>query len=154
MFGQNFTEHNPAPSPSGHPLLSGPPTLNDIHHIDGTRYSPIHTAPYVVNHQRSVRKEARHVTMDGADPAMMEKLMAALGQQGGEGGEGGGMDIASMMAGMGGMSGMGTGGGPEQQQQQAAQRNQADAAAKNAGEVDGGAEGKKYKCVAGGTVRT
>jgi len=27
------TEHNPAPSPSGHPLLSGPPTLNDIHQI-------------------------------------------------------------------------------------------------------------------------
>ena len=33
MFGQNVTEHNPAPSPSGHPLLSGPPTLNDIHQI-------------------------------------------------------------------------------------------------------------------------
>ena len=32
MFGQNVDEHNPAPSPSGHPLLSGPPTLN--------RYSP------------------------------------------------------------------------------------------------------------------
>ena len=28
VFGQNVTEHNPAPSPSGHPLLSGPPTLN------------------------------------------------------------------------------------------------------------------------------
>merc|ERR1740124_668445 len=53
------------------------------------------------------------------------------------------MDIASMMAGMGGMGGMG--GGPEQQQQQAAQRNQADAAAKNAGEEEGGADGKKYK---------
>ena len=26
MSGQNVTEHNPAPSPSGHPLLSGPPT--------------------------------------------------------------------------------------------------------------------------------
>ena len=26
LFGQNVTEHNPAPSPSGHPLLSGPPT--------------------------------------------------------------------------------------------------------------------------------
>ena len=24
--GQMFTELNPAPSPSGHPLLSGPPT--------------------------------------------------------------------------------------------------------------------------------
>ena len=26
VSGQNITEHNPAPSPSGHPLLSGPPT--------------------------------------------------------------------------------------------------------------------------------
>ena len=33
MFGQNVDEHNPAPLPSGHPLLSGPPTLNDIHQI-------------------------------------------------------------------------------------------------------------------------
>jgi hypothetical protein len=32
VFGQNVAEHNPAPSPSGHPLLSGPPTLK--------RYSP------------------------------------------------------------------------------------------------------------------
>eukprot|EP00964_Phaeocystis_antarctica_P143227 scaffold108735_cov69-Phaeocystis_antarctica.AAC.2 len=36
---QNMTVYNPAPSPSGHPLLSGPPTLNEyspnIHsHID------------------------------------------------------------------------------------------------------------------------
>ena len=28
-----MTEYNPAPSPSGHPLLSGPPTSNDIHQI-------------------------------------------------------------------------------------------------------------------------
>jgi hypothetical protein len=28
VFGQNVTEHNSAPSPSGHPLLSGPPTLD------------------------------------------------------------------------------------------------------------------------------
>ena len=35
LFGQNMTEHNPAPSPSGHPLLSGQ-TFNDI----PTRYSP------------------------------------------------------------------------------------------------------------------
>ena len=28
-----MTEHNPAPSPAGHPLLSGPPTLTDIHQI-------------------------------------------------------------------------------------------------------------------------
>ena len=88
--------------------------------------------------------------MDGADPAMMEKLMAALGKSG-EGGEGG-MDIASMMASMGGMGGMG--GGPEASQQQVAQKNQADLAAKNAGEVEGGSDGKKYKCVAGATVRT
>ena len=26
LSGQNATEHNPALSPSGHPLLSGPPT--------------------------------------------------------------------------------------------------------------------------------
>ena len=31
MFGQLVTKHNPAPSPSGHPLLSGPPTVTDIH---------------------------------------------------------------------------------------------------------------------------
>jgi hypothetical protein len=24
-----MTEYNPVPSPSGHPLLSGPPTLNE-----------------------------------------------------------------------------------------------------------------------------
>ena len=62
--------------------------------------------------------------------------MAALGKSG-EGGEGGMDDIASMMANMGGM-----GGSPEQQQ---AQKNHADLAAKNAGEVEGGADGKKYK---------
>jgi hypothetical protein len=33
VFGQNMTKYNPAPSPSGHLLLSGPPTLNDIHQI-------------------------------------------------------------------------------------------------------------------------
>jgi hypothetical protein len=33
LYFQNVTEHNPAPSPSGHPLLSGPPTLSDIHQI-------------------------------------------------------------------------------------------------------------------------
>ena len=33
LFGQNMTEHNPAPSPSGHPLLSGPPTVTNIHQI-------------------------------------------------------------------------------------------------------------------------
>ena len=40
VFGQNMTEYNPAPSPSGHPLLSGPPTLNDIHQIFTTRGRP------------------------------------------------------------------------------------------------------------------
>ena len=44
MFGQNMTEHNPAPSPSGHPLLSGPLTLyliiaTDIHQIFTERQS-------------------------------------------------------------------------------------------------------------------
>jgi hypothetical protein len=39
VFGQNVTEHNPAPSPSGQsiylsiPLLSGPPNFNDIPQI-------------------------------------------------------------------------------------------------------------------------
>ena len=33
--------NNPAPSPSGHPLLSGPPTLNDIHQI----FTPPHPHP-------------------------------------------------------------------------------------------------------------
>ena len=33
VLPQNITEHNPAPSPSGHPLLSGPPTGNDIHQM-------------------------------------------------------------------------------------------------------------------------
>ena len=37
-FCQNLTKHNPAPSPSGHPLLSGPPPetnpeIRDIHLI-------------------------------------------------------------------------------------------------------------------------
>ena len=32
MFGQNITEHNPAPPPSGHPLLSGPQNIfTNIH---------------------------------------------------------------------------------------------------------------------------
>ena len=34
-----MTEHNPAPSPSGHPLLSGPPTLTDIQQIFTVHYS-------------------------------------------------------------------------------------------------------------------
>ena len=77
------------------------------------------------------------------DPEMMSKLMAAMGGAGGGEG-GGGMDMAAlqqMMAGMGGggmgggMGGMGgMGGNPDQQ---TAQRNQAAAAEKNAGELDG-----------------
>jgi hypothetical protein len=36
VFGQNVTEHNPAPSPPGHPPPERSSDLNDIHH----RYSP------------------------------------------------------------------------------------------------------------------
>jgi len=82
--------------------------------------------------------------MDGADPAMMEKLMAAMGKGGGEGGEGGGegggMDMAALQAMLGGMGGGGMGGmgggGPEADMQRKAQANQSAAAEKNAGEVD------------------
>ena len=45
VFGQNMTEHNPALSPSGHPLLSGPPTLNHIHQIFGHAAYPYATGP-------------------------------------------------------------------------------------------------------------
>ena len=109
--------------------------------------SPLNAAPSGGRRASAEHARRRHANcaMDGADPAMMEKLMAALGKSG-EGGEGGMDDIASMMANMGGK-----GGSPEQQ---TAQKNHADLAAKNAGEVEGGADGKKYKCVAGGTVRT
>ena len=41
LFGQNMTEYNPAPSRSGHPLLSGRPTIVEyspnIHHRDRQR---------------------------------------------------------------------------------------------------------------------
>ena len=53
MFGQNVTEHNPAPSPSGHPLLSGPPTFNDIHQI----YSPLDTPVDVQGKQKTPAHE-------------------------------------------------------------------------------------------------
>ena len=46
VFGQWPERHraqNPAPSPSGHPLLSGPPTLNDIHQVFTTHATPAHT---------------------------------------------------------------------------------------------------------------
>jgi len=80
------------------------------------------------------------------DPAMMQQLMAAMGQgggeEGGEGGGGGGMDMASLQAMLGGMGGGGGGADPAQQM---AQKNQADNAAKNAGEQDGGVDGKSWK---------
>ena len=40
VISQNNTEHNPGPSPSGHPLLSGPPTLTDIHQICSLEWVP------------------------------------------------------------------------------------------------------------------
>ena len=78
-----------------------------------------------------------------ADPAMMEKLMAAMGKgggEGGEGGEGGGMDMAALQAMLGGMGGGGMGGmggGPEADAQATARQNQQAAASKNDGEKDG-----------------
>ena len=79
----------------------------------------------------------------GADPAMMEKLMAAMGK-GGEGGEGG-MDMAALQQMLGGMGGGGMGGGPEADMRAQAQRNQQDQASKNSGEAEGGTDGKSYK---------
>jgi hypothetical protein len=52
MFGQNVTEHNPAPSPSGHPLLSGPPTLNDIRQIFDTRVARATATTFAHDDQR------------------------------------------------------------------------------------------------------
>ena len=87
---------------------------------------------------------------------MMQKLMASLGQ-GGAGGEGGGMDMAAlqaMMGGMGGGGGMGGmggmmggmgGGGPEADLRQRSQQKQAEHEAKNAGEIEGGSDGKTWK---------
>ena len=75
---------------------------------------------------------------------MMAKLMAAMGK-GGEGGEGGGMDMAALQSMLGGMGGGGMGGGPEAEMQRKAQANQQAAAAKNAGEAEGGADGKTWK---------
>ena len=52
LFGQNMTEYNPAPSPSGHPLLSGPPTLTDI--LIRYRYSPdIHILEIIIAFHRA-----------------------------------------------------------------------------------------------------
>merc|ERR1712097_232516 len=50
-----------------------------------------------------------------------------------------------MGGGMGGMPGMGGASTPEMEMRQAAQKNQADSAAKNAGESEGGADGKTWK---------
>ena len=93
----------------------------------------------------------------GMDPAMMQKLMASLGQ-GGAGGEGGGMDMAALQAMMGGMGGGGGGmggmggmmggmggGGPEADLRQRSQQKQAEHEAKNAGEIEGGSDGKTWK---------
>mmetsp|Transcript_25720 Transcript_25720/g.42478 ORF Transcript_25720/g.42478 Transcript_25720/m.42478 type:complete len:187 (+) Transcript_25720:78-638(+) len=81
------------------------------------------------------------------DPDMMAKLMASMGS--GAGGDGGGMDMASLQSMLAGMGGGGGGGGgmdgPPASLQQQAQRNRADAAEKNAGEKDGGADGKKWR---------
>jgi len=74
---------------------------------------------------------------------MMEKLMAALGNGGGGDGGAGGMDMASLQAMLGG-GGMG-GGGPEADMRRQAQANQQAAAAKNAGEAEGGANGKTWR---------
>eukprot|EP00325_Prymnesiales_sp_UTEX-LB-985_P024030 CAMPEP_0174722646 /NCGR_PEP_ID=MMETSP1094-20130205/38932_1 /TAXON_ID=156173 /ORGANISM="Chrysochromulina brevifilum, Strain UTEX LB 985" /LENGTH=177 /DNA_ID=CAMNT_0015923539 /DNA_START=192 /DNA_END=725 /DNA_ORIENTATION=+ len=80
----------------------------------------------------------------GADPAMMEKLMASLGGGGGEGE--GGMDMEKLQAMLGGMGGMGgMGGGPEADAKRQATENQQAAAAKNAGETEGGLDGKTWK---------
>lgn len=72
--------------------------------------------------------------------------MSAMGK-GGEGGEGGegGMDMAKLQAMLGGMGGGGMGGGPEADAQRIARQNQEAAAAKNAGENEGGADGKSFK---------
>lgn len=77
------------------------------------------------------------------DPAMMQKFMASMGQ--GKDGEGGGMDMNAMMSMMGGMGGMGGPSGAEGDMQRKSQANQQDHAANNAGEAEGGDEGKKFK---------
>jgi hypothetical protein len=91
------------------------------------------------------------------DPAMMEKMMAAMGGgggmggggEGGDGGEGGegGMDMAKLQAMLAGMQGGGGGGmggmGGGNQDQQTAQRNQAEHASKNDGEKE--AEGYSWE---------
>ena len=56
LFGQNMTEYNPAPPPSGHPLLSGPPTLTDIHQIFTRRWPPAPHSPAKVYRRRHIAR--------------------------------------------------------------------------------------------------
>ena len=53
VFGQNIAEHNPAPLPSGHPLLSGPPTP------DLKRCSPDSHVPFLFHPPTSAASAAR-----------------------------------------------------------------------------------------------
>ena len=65
MFGQNVTEHNPAPSPSGHPLLSGPPTLKDIHQI----FTPLPPVQRLTTSSMRLSKSLRFILFAAALPA-------------------------------------------------------------------------------------
>ena len=53
---QNITEHNPAPSPSGHPLLSGPPTGNDIHSCSPREAAPQPNLHANTQHLAAIRR--------------------------------------------------------------------------------------------------
>ena len=70
-----MTEHNPAPSPSGHPLLSGPPTLTDIHQIF-TRFSSGHVLA-----SREDGRRGSHDDWARAEGALVAGL-ATMGQGG------------------------------------------------------------------------
>ena len=62
------TEYNPAPSPSGHPLLSGPPTLNE--------YSPnIYPPP---EQALGYAETPPDLDVDGIDTAHKLSLVAAV----------------------------------------------------------------------------
>jgi 2'-hydroxyisoflavone reductase len=76
VFGQNVTEHNPAPSPCGHRLLSGPPTLNDIHQIFTI------TAPNFLAAMHNSTAKPR-VLVIGGTQFMGRATVAALLQNGG-----------------------------------------------------------------------
>eukprot|EP00964_Phaeocystis_antarctica_P032716 scaffold18539_cov54-Phaeocystis_antarctica.AAC.2 len=65
MIGQNITEHNPAPSPSGHTLLSGPPTSNDIHQIFSPRPCPAACAASCPAHRGPSTTRACHGLVRG-----------------------------------------------------------------------------------------